>query len=140
MQLKRDTELALRILYCLQNRSDGGERNARRKPGLAEISIQTMIPKVTARRICTRLCDSGMIGVFRESERREAAFYLKPVFFRSSLLDVIRAMENTGRIFAVFDRESPMYLVCGTKMEKAEREVEAQLAEVSLESLLKEER
>ncbi|MBR2666575.1 MAG: Rrf2 family transcriptional regulator [Oscillospiraceae bacterium] len=136
MQLKRDTDYAIRILFCLKETIETDPEREQKKIALSEIAAQARIPKTTALRICGYLSEKGMIHLIREGEDGENEYYAAPLLLERSLLDVIEAVEGTGRIFAVFDRKSHMYRKCGKGIEKLQRKHERLLSSASLEGLI----
>ena len=134
MQLKRDTDYAIRILYCLK---EGGDRIDPVPGGLTlgEISAQTGVPKITAGRICDNLDQKGLLSP-GERGGDEKGFLLPQRLLQKSLLDVVEAMESTGQILAVFDKQSVMYKKCEEQLLKAQEEIRCILAGISLEGLM----
>ena len=62
MQLKRDTDYAIRILYCLRQNGDVGHTGERKGMTLSEIAMQTGTPKLVAGRVCESLKKTGLIA------------------------------------------------------------------------------
>ena len=133
MQLKRDTDYAFRVLYCLNERYKATRGRARRGLTLTEIASRAGIPKTAAERVCSGLYEKGLINLsVGKNHYYSAANHL----LNYSLLDVIEAVENTGKIFAVFDRITPMYKSCGEQINLAQEKCEQMLASISVGSLL----
>ncbi len=133
MQLKRDTEYALRILFCL-----GEQRLTRRRViGLTaqQISARSGVPKVGTDRICRLLEKSGLIRC-RTNRSGDTVFLARPSFAKSSLLDVIQITEPGTQMFAVFDRSSPFYTAAAPQLQRLQEAGERLLTEITLGDLL----
>ena len=134
MLLKRDTDVALRILFCLKQNCEKKDTGETSGLTLTQISIQTGVPKLTAGRICDRLMVKGMIYLSREQEQSEKAYYSTEELGAFSLLDVVEATERTGKIFDVFDRSSTMYKHCKERIMKTQKRTEDVLSKTTLNS------
>ena len=108
MQLKRDTDYAIRILYCLRQNGDVGHTGERKGMTLSEIAMQTGTPKLVAGRVCESLKEKGMIAAAGQ-DRAERSYCSTETQSEYSLLDVIEAVEGTCQLFAVFDKRFAGY-------------------------------
>ena len=140
VQLKRDTDYALRVLSSIRE-SGQTDRRARGLTQL-EISRQSGIPRLAVGRICKMLCAGGILHVKAPQtaggqETGDPRYYTPDGFAGLTLLDVVEASEGTGKIFAVFDRQSPMYRECEEQIRAVEDAVERELRNVSLKTFLK---
>lgn len=135
MQLKRDTDYALRILHCLKDPIEGAPKE-RRGLTQSEIAAQAKIPRATVGRICDCLCESEMICFARDGENDAKLYSLTDGLNRKTLLDVVEAVEGTGKLFAVFDRKTPMYRGGEAVFDSVQAGCEGLLAAVSLGDLL----
>jgi len=108
MQLKRDTEYALRILYAVAGKSDPEEGAFRSGATLSEISALSGVPRVGIDRICGQLEAAGLI-ISRKNGGGDVSYTASPELLRKSLLDVVRVMEQGVPLFAVFDRASDFF-------------------------------
>lgn len=138
MHLKRDADFALRVLYCLVNSRKTGESGQEKSLPLAKIAIQAGIPRMVARRICDRLREAQLIELCGDCDGLDPAYCVGPGLSRRSLSDVIRAMEGSNSLFAVFGRDTPVYRHCREEIDRIERAFERMMADVSLEKLLEE--
>ena len=132
VQLKRDTDYALRVLSSIRE-SGQTDRRARGLTQL-EISRQSGIPRLAVGRICLHVKAPQTAG---GQETGDPRYYTPDGFAGLTLLDVVEASEGTGKIFAVFDRQSPMYRECEEQIRAVEDTVEQELRNVSLKTFLK---
>ena len=136
MQLKRDTDVAIRILYCLnQNRESqsAGETNGLT---LAALAAQTGVPKTVVGRICEYLYRDGMIRLSPEMENGEKTYFAGEELLSVSLLKVVTAVEGTVQLFAVFDQTSAAYKRGQTQIKTVQEKVERVLSETRMGQLL----
>lgn len=135
MQLKRDTDFAIRILFCLNLNHAADHPAIRKGVTISEIAVQTGTPKLVAGRVCESLKEKGMIYLIDEPFATEKAYYSTEELLNYSLLDVIEAVEGTGEIFAVFDKRSEAYKKCEEQILKIQKKTERLLAKATLGSL-----
>lgn len=136
MQLKRDTDFALRIIFCLKQEAEQKRASQRSGLTLSEIASRTEVPKITAGRICDALEEGGLIAVLQTKDNAEKAYVFGDKLWRFSLLEVIEALESTGQLFSVFDQRSLMYQNCKESFSEVQEKVAAILKESSMERLL----
>jgi len=91
MQLKRDTEYALRVLFCVGRQTPEG--GAARGLTLGEISAAAGVPRVSADRICAALERAALLES-RRGAAGEQVYAPGQDFARRSLLDVMRVTEH----------------------------------------------
>ena len=72
MQLKRDTDYAVRILYCLNQNHVAGDSAARKGLALSDIAMQTGTPKVVAGRIVKAV--EGNVKIFAVFDKRSEMY------------------------------------------------------------------
>ena len=135
MQLKRDTDFALRILFCLKQNHDKKDAEGPGGLTLTEIAKRAGVPKLAAGRICDCLQARGMIRLSGGQEHTEKAYFSAEELLTFSLLDIVEAVEGTGQLFAVFSRNSSMYRSCGDQIMKAQQRAEDVLAKTTLDIL-----
>ena len=137
MQLKRDTDYALRILFCLREKQ--AEDISRRTAGwtLPEMAATIGAPKLAVSRVCEKLSKAGLIRFCPAPERGGKKCLFPADLAGRSLLEVTRAVEDTGDIFAVFDAGTPMYQHCEGRLKEAQEQVKEALEGISLQRLLK---
>jgi len=136
MQLKRDTDYAIRVLFCLKDTivSEGGKRQI--SFTLSEIASNIGLMRPTTRRICDLLTERGLIRRSDTGAAGEIAYYAERSMLRHSLLDVIEAVESTGNILAVFDRKTHMYRNCKTELGRVRKRCERILSSALLEDVI----
>lgn len=136
MQLKRDTDYAIRILFCLKETIVSELSESQTGLTLSEIAANTGLARTTAGRICDSLVENGLIHVSGNDGSGEVTYYADQKMLKHSLLDVIEATESTGNIFAVFDRKSLMYKNCRKELERMQKKCEKVLSSTTLEKFL----
>lgn len=104
MQLKRDTDYALRLLQCMA-------KNAQIEGGVAlfELCRTTGVPKTVAERLCRRLTKAKMITL---TDEERLCFEICAETQDKTILDVIQAVEGNLNLFAVFDQSTELYKSC----------------------------
>ena len=131
MQLKRDTDYAIRILYCLRQNGDVGHTGERKGMTLSEIAMQTGTPKLVAGRVCESLKEKGMIAAAGQ-DRAERSYCSTETQSEYSLLDVIEAVEGTCQLFTVFDKRLAGYKSFENQIRKIQKQTEGVLAGATL--------
>ena len=135
MQLKRDTDYAVRILYCLYLRHTDDDSNVKNGLTLSEIAMQARVPKAVAGRICEYMAEKGFIFLVDDQTAVEKTYYSTEKLLSYSLRDIIKAVEGTVEIFAVFDQRTEMYKKCGDQLLKIQEKTEGLLTRATLETL-----
>ncbi len=133
MQLKRDTDYALRILLCMGEQSLDGDAPAAGLT-LPELSARAGVPKISANRICGYLECKNILSKRRENG--ELLYFPGEALTRQTLLDVLSATEGGAHLFAVFDRKTELYRTYGAQLEAVQKAIEDVLSGVSLADLL----
>lgn len=108
MQLKRDTEYALRILNAIARSSDIRKDPPYIGVPLSEIRALSGVPGVAIDRICSKLESAGLIACQKEKSG-EKVYTAASDLRQKSLLDVIRTTEQGIPLFAVFDKDSGFF-------------------------------
>ena len=134
MQLKRDTDYALRILFYIGGQQSGTDA-ASNGFSSSDISTQTGVPRMSVDRICGYLGEKRIIAA-KTAENGEYLYYPGPGFGRKSLLEVVRAAEGGADIFAVFDRKSPFYRAHGARLREIQAGLDKLLSDISLKDFL----
>jgi len=133
MQLRRDTEYALRILAII-----GEKRTDRTSPGgvtLSEISAQSGVPRVGVDRICGYL-ESAVFIESGKGENGEVLYFPAAGFSDRSLLDVMQITEHGTQLFAVFDKSSSLFVNAGQALQSVQAGVERTLSTLTLADLM----
>jgi len=134
MQLKRDTDYALRIILYIgvywperEQTSEGFS--------LSEISSQTSVPRISADRICGYLKDSDILSSVRTGTN-ELLYHPGKDFYDRSLLDVINAAEDGVQLFAGFDRKSLFYRERDETLRRIQESVDETLSRITIRQFL----
>lgn len=137
MQLKQDSDYALRILLKIGNRY-GDQNTAFCGMSLSELSIGTGIPRVRVERICKSLKSDSLL---LEEKRvgKELRYYPAAGFEQRSLLDAIKTVERGVRLFALFDRKNELYRTAGAQLQELQDTVERAMAGITIGDLLRKE-
>ena len=133
MQLKRDTEYAMRIMvYIAEHLKQSGKRTG--TPSSTVIA-NTGIPMVTSNRICSRLEDTGMI---RKEISKDGEKWLYPGngFWEQSILSIGEAVEGNMKIFVIFDKNSSLSQSYGKKLQETQNSLDYILSKTTLESIV----
>ncbi len=129
MQLKRDTDYALRLI--LSTAEYAGENGI----SLPEMCKQATVPRTIASRLCPKLVGAELL--------KERCISKQPVYFLGddvhgkTLLDVVLATEETVDMFAVFDHCTELYTSVKDEFESTEQKLIKSLSEVNLHKLIK---
>ena len=135
MQLKRDTDHALRIVAFVDKAC--GQTGEKQAILLSEICAKTKVPRTAARRLCRDLVDCRILTQY--TEKTGGTLYAPGTACESStLLDVVRAVEKTDSLFAVFDHTTPLFQSKKNIFAQIDRKVKNALSEVTLREWMKE--
>lgn len=131
MQLKRDTDYALRILLC------AAKQDPENKFGMTvpEFSKNTSVPVTIASRLCRNLADAKFLNVTDPSDGC-VRYMLRQSAFKKTLLNVICAVEDHGDLFAVFDRATELYAICRDYFDKVNHQLSNSLNSITIAELL----
>ncbi len=127
MQLKRNTDYALRILLCVAEYPD---ENGIPLPKLCKHSS---IPHTIAVRLCRKLVDENILTETTIGNR--TFFAINPGANNITLYDVILAIEGTVDLFAVFDHSTELYMQCGDNLNIIEEWLTKGLKEINIREL-----
>ncbi len=134
MQLKRDTDYALRIMLCLTDQCLV-KQTAPNGLSMLDISALTGIHKLSAERICGDLV-RGRFIIRRTGKGREVRFLPREGLGDASLLEVVTATENSADLFAVFDRRARPYQRSGALLRHIEEQSKELLSQTTIHDLL----
>ncbi len=135
MQLKRDTDYALRILTCAAER----KKNKRTFSGgltLQDLSMYTGMPRVSVDRIC-RCLEKKKLLIKATGVKNETVYFATERSDELSLLDIIAAVEQETDLFAVFDKKSDMYRTQEEKFSDIQHRMEEYLSQIKVNDFLK---
>ena len=130
MQLKRDTEYALRILFCFETELMEKQTGA---DGLSigEIGTRSGVPRVGADRVCGYLEEAGLIASSSKGSG-ETVYQPKTDLRDTSLLDVLRLTEPSSQLFAVFDKSSFFYKIAEPQLQEVQTAAEKIMSELTI--------
>ncbi len=131
MQLKRDTDYALRILLC------AAKQNPENKLGMTvpEFSKNASVPATIAARLCRNLTDAKFLNVSDPSDGC-VRYMLRQSAFQKTILNVICAVEDHRDLFAVFDRSTELYAICKDYFDKVNHQFSSSLNSITIAELL----
>ncbi len=128
MQLKRDTDYALRLMLGVAKYAD--ENGIL----LVELCRHASVPQTIASRLCSKLVKTGFL---RENKAGSQSLYFAGDDIRNkTLLDVVQAIEGTADMFAVFDHSTELYACGKYEFALAERQLAESLGGISLQRLI----
>lgn len=129
MNLKRETDYSIRIIYCLLQGEESEKLNTNK------ICKKTNIPWRIVERVCDTLYNGGIIS--RDfGKDKKCVYYLTEKNREKSLFDIVLAIESQADIFAVFDKNSEMFRHCGKYLQKNSRKMEDCLKEMTIDKML----
>lgn len=130
MQLKRDTDYALRLLLCAARQTCGKASGI----SLQDLSRETMVPTAIATRLCLKMTDADLLQPAVNSGKAKR-YLLGKGAMNKTLYDVICAVEAHNDIFAVFDRSTELFSSGSSYFQRVEQELESALNKVTLRQL-----
>ncbi len=127
MQLKRDTDYALRLILGVTKYADENGIS------LFELCRHASVPQAIAARLCSKLVEGELL---KESAREDRSVYFAgDNIQRKTLLDVVLTIEGTADMFAVFDHSTELYTCGKREFAMAERYLEKGLSGVEIQRL-----
>lgn len=127
MQLKRDTEYALRILMCVAMQKDDGIT-------ALEISKRTAVPASITARLCQKMTDAKLMKSVNIS-KNSTGYLMSEGALDKTLYDVISVVEGHSELFAVFDRTTEMFSAGLKYFEGTEEKFTDLLKQLTLQKL-----
>ena len=134
MQLKRDTEYALRIQFCFES-GNAQEEAPSQSLTINELCVGTGIPRIGLVRICARLEEAGFIRS-ETGETGEVCYRHTDSLKNATLLDIIRVTEPGSQLFGVFDRSSLFYKAREHQLQAYQDRFEQFLSQLTMGSIL----
>jgi len=133
MQLKRDTEYALRIMTCIAEhlKKDGPQAGV----SPHEVITDTGIPVVTFYRIC-RYLEEQQIILKRASIDGRKRLYPGKDFWQHSILSIGRAVEGNMELFILFDKSTPFAKTYGEKLQETQADLNQLLSKTTLKDMI----
>lgn len=131
MQLKRDTDYALRILLCV------AKENAQNRAGMTanELSKSLSVPPTIIARLCRTLTAAKLLDA-SYPDSGGIKYDLRRGALQKTVLDVICAVEDHGDLFAVFDRSTELYSICKDYFDEVDQQLADSLKSMTISELL----
>ena len=131
MQLRRDTDYACRIAFCVAQRV----RRESRQPyvSILELCRETGIPRRSTERICGELLNGQILEKMPSEE--ETLLMPGSRWETASLLDLIRVTEKSADLFAVFDKRQKAFRENERLFGAANSEVQRILSRLKIKDL-----
>ena len=131
MQLKRDTDFALRLLLCV---AEHGCKENDAIP-LQTLSTRAKVPVTIAGRLCTKMVDSGLLQCV--CKPGGARGYLPTASLcGKNLYDVICAIEGHDDLFAIFDKSTALFASGLKVFARADQKFVDAMKQVTLHQLM----
>ena len=130
MQLKRDTDYALRILLCIAKQEDIDKNGMT----ISELSKGTSVPQTIAIRLCEKMKDAKLLNAAGTNENI-TLYSLHKGAINKTVFDVIRAIEGGINLFAVFDRSTELYASGKDYFEDTEQKLADSLKQKTIRGL-----
>ena len=128
MQLKRDTDYALRLMLGVAKYA--GENGIL----LAELCRYASVPQTIAARLCSKLVKAGLLK--DNKANNQPLYFAGDNIQNKTLLDVVQVIEGTVDMFAVFDHSTELYACGKHEFALSERQLESSLSGISLKKLI----
>ncbi len=135
MQLKRETEYALRIMICLAEQF-GSIRADMTGIQMTEIIERTNIPKIVFGRIFTLLEERDLVRKAANTAGETTVFPGKK-FWNQSLLSVALIIEGNMNIFFIFDQTFSVFLPYKDQFMRIQKEIEQVLSQMTMKEISK---
>ena len=132
MQLKRDTDYAIRILLVMAE--PALNEKELQKLELKTICEKTSVPRQIALRLCNLLSDTGFIK--KEETDGGTTYMPENDLFEKTLLDIIHAVEGQSNLFAVFDRRAEVYAKYGLALASVNAALSEELSRITIRTIL----
>lgn len=131
MQLKRDTDYALRILLCV------AKENSQNGEGMTaiELSKSVSVPAAITARLCRKLAEAKLLRA-ADLVNGGVRYSLRQGALKKTVLDVICAVEDQKNLFAVFDRSTELYSICKDYFDEVDQQLMELLKAMTIFELL----
>lgn len=117
MQLKRDTDYALRIILYIVKQSEPEKTWL----SIYDLSKNTAVPPAIIARLCRSLAEAKILNVIPSTDKT-VKFALRRGAMKKTVLDIIRAVEGHNDLFAVFNRSTELYSICKDYFDETEQQ------------------
>lgn len=132
MQLKRDTDYAIRILLVMAE--PALSKKELQGLDLKTICEKTSVPRQIAIRLCGLLSDAGFI---KKEETDGSTIYIpESDLLEKTVLDIIDAVEGQSNLFAVFDRRAEIYTKYGFALASVNAALSDELNKITIQTIL----
>lgn len=117
MQLKRDTDYALRIILYIVKQSEPEKTWL----SIYDLSKNTAVSPAIIARLCRSLAEAKILNVTPSTDKT-VKFALRRGAMKKTVLDIIRAVEGHNDLFAVFNRSTELYCICKDYFDETEQQ------------------
>lgn len=132
MQLKRDTDYAIRILLVMAETALN--RKELQELDLKTICEKTSVPRQIALRLCNLLSDAGFI---EKVETDGSTTYIpESDLLEKTVLDIVDAVEGQSNLFAVFDSRAEIYTKYGLALASVNAALSDELNKITIQTIL----
>lgn len=128
MQLKRDTDYALRLMLGVAKYADENGIP------LAELCRHSSVPQTIATRLCSKLVKAGFLK--DNKANNQLLYFAGDNIQNRTVLDVVRAIEGTTDMFVVFDHSTELYACGKHEFALSQRQLESSLSDIRLKKLI----
>lgn len=132
MQLKKDTDYAIRILLVMAEAVQ--EKKETQGWKIKAISENAVVPRQIALRLCNLLSDAGFIK--KEEADGCTTFIPGSGLLEKTVLDIIDAVEGQSNLFAVFDRRTDIYTKYGLALASVNAALSDELNTITIQVIL----
>lgn len=132
MQLKRDTDYAIRILLVMAE--PALSKKELQGLDLKTICEKTSVPRQIAIRLCGLLSDAGFIK--KEETDGSTTYIPESDLLEKTVLDIIDAVEGQSNLFAVFDRRAAIYAKYGIALASVNAALSEELSKITIRTIL----
>lgn len=132
MQLKKDTDYAIRLLLALAEPDH--EKQKRQGKKLKVLCERAAVPRPIALRLCSLLADAGFLN---KEERSDSIMITQTDDLLSkTVLDVINAVEGQSNLLAVFDRKTELFERYGLVLELLNETLSKAFGQMTIKTIL----
>lgn len=127
MQLKRDTDYAIRIIWSVCRAKTEKDESII----ISEICKQIGVARTIALRICNKLTEREILAA-DIAAKHEIKFTVSDKTKEKTLYDVVEAIEGSSELLAMFDKSFESYANCGELFDSLEETFNSKLKEKTL--------
>lgn len=130
MQLKRDTDYAIRILLIIAESTLN--KNEPKEMDLKAICERADVPGQVALRLCNLLSETSFIKKADE----DRGYISERDLSGKTVFDIIEAVEGRCNLLAVFDRRTELYARYGHALEAMNDDLSSELKKMTIRTIL----